>query len=186
MKLFIKNMACESCKLLVREELEKLNLKPLKVELGEAEIKGEVSPAKEEKFREAIRKAGLEIVASKEALLVDKIKQAIAEYIKDKKSIRYNLSDYLSKKLQYDYSYLSSYFSNMQATTIEQYTIALKIEKAKEMLVLEEVTLQDIAEKLNYSSVAHLSAQFKKVTGLNASHFKKLGIDRRKSIQQLG
>ena len=117
--------------------------------------------------------------------MVDQIKAIIAEYVDDNSNIKINLSDYLSKKLNYDYSYLSSYFSAMQANTIERFTINLKIEKVKEMLVLDDLTLTQIADKLNYSSVAHLSNQFKKVTGLPASHFKKLRNTRRKTIQDL-
>ncbi len=185
MKLYIRNMACESCKVLVKEELEKLGLHPLKVELGEAETKEKISEKKQEQFNAAIKKAGLELVETKEGVLIDQVKALIAEYISKGDQVKVNLSEYLSKKLNYDYSYLSSYFSAMQANTIEQYSIALKIEKVKEMLVLDDLTLSQIAEKLNYSSVAHLSSQFKKVTGLPASHFKKLRSVRRKTIQDL-
>lgn len=185
MKLYIKNMACESCKVLVKEELKNIGAQPIHVELGEAEIKGQLSEKKEKKFERAIKKAGLELVRDKEAVLCDKIKATIVEYIGDKSSKTINLSDYLSKKLKYDYAYLSTYFSAMQASTIEQYTIALKIEKVKEMLVLDGKTLKEMAEKLNYSSVSHLSNQFKKVTGLSTSHFKKLRSVRRKTIQDL-
>jgi len=178
-------MACESCKVLVKEELEKLGLHPLKVELGVAELKDQVPENKQEKFNTAIKKAGLELVKTKEGVLADQIKVLIAEYILNAEHIKINLSDFLSKKLHYDYGYISSYFSAMQVNTIEQYTIALKIERVKEMLVLEDLTLSQIADKLNYSSVAHLSAQFKKVTGLPASHFKKLKTIRRKTIQDL-
>jgi AraC-like DNA-binding protein len=185
MKLYIRNMACQSCKVLVKEELEKLGAHPVKVELGEAEVKEKLSEKQQKQFAGEIKKAGLELVKSKEGVLVDQIKAVIAEYINNNSHIKNNLSDYLSKKLNYDYSYLSSYFSAMQANTIEQFTISLKIEKAKEMLVLEDLTLTQIADKLNYSSVSHLSNQFKKVTGLAASHFKKLRSIRRKTIQDL-
>ena len=157
-------MACESCLLVVKTELENIGADPIKVELGEAEIKGKLPAKKISEFNSAIKKAGLEVVESKEAILVDQIKAAIAEYISNKKSIKVNLSDYLSKGLHYDYPYLSSYFSSLNASTIEQYTIALKIERAKEMLLLEDLTLSQIADRLNYSSVSHLSHQFKKVT----------------------
>lgn len=185
MKLYIKNMACESCKVLVTEELKNIGVHPIKVDLGEAEIKGELSEKKEKKFEQAIKKAGLELVHDKDAVLCDKIKNEISAYVGDKFSRTTNLSDYLAKKLKYDYAYLSAYFSAMQASTIEQYTIALKIEKVKEMLVLDGASLKEIAEKLNYSSVSHLSNQFKKVAGLSASHFKKLRSVRRKTMQDL-
>lgn len=185
MKLYIRNMACESCKILVKEELEKIGADPVKVELGEAEIIKKLSEKEQKQFGAAIKKAGLELVKTKEGVLTDQVKALVAEYIESGERIRINLSDYLSKKLHYDYAYLSSYFSAMQANTIEQYAIALKIEKVKEMMVLEDLTLTQIADRLNYSSVAHLSSQFKKVTSLPASHFKKLRSIRRKTIQDL-
>ena len=185
MKLYIRNMACESCKILVKDELEKLGANPVKVDLGEVEIKKKLSEKEQKEFSAAIKKAGLELVKTKEGVLTDQIKALIAEYINSGDRTRVNLSDYLSKKLHYDYAYLSSYFSAMHANTIEQYAIALKIEKVKEMLVLEDLTLTQLADKLGYSSVAHLSSQFKKVTGLPASHFKKLRSVRRKTIQDL-
>lgn len=185
MKLYIRNMACESCKILVKEELEKIGADPVKVELGEAETLKKLSEKEQKKFGAAIKKAGLELVKTKEGVLTDQVKALVAEYVNSSERIRVNLSDYLSKKLHYDYAYLSSYFSAMQANTIEQYSIALKIEKVKELLVLEDLTLTQIAHQLNYSSVAHLSTQFKKVTGLSASHFKKLRTIRRKTIQDL-
>jgi len=185
MKLYIRNMACESCKILVKEELQKMGLNPIKVELGEADIKEKISEKKQEQFGATIKKAGLELVKTKEGVLADNIKALIAEYIDNIGNIKINLSDYLSKKLHADYSYLSSYFSSMHANTIEQYTISLKIEKVKEMLVLEDLTLTEIADRLNYSSVAHISHQFKKVTGLPASHFKKLRNIRRRTLQDL-
>jgi len=185
MKLFIRNMACESCRVVVKEELENLGIQPVKVELGEVEIKQRVLKETLVKFNNAIQKAGLELVKTKEGILIDQVKSLIAEYIANKKRISVNLSDYLSRKLNYDYAYLSSYFSSINATTIEQYTIGLKIERAKEMILLDELTLSQISDKLDYSSVSHLSSQFKKVTGLPASHFKKLRNLRRKTIQEL-
>jgi len=185
MKLYIRNMACESCKVLVKESLEKAGVHPLKVELGEADIKGNIPAKKKQQFEAAIKKAGLELVENKEGIMIDQIKTVVADYITNSKNIKNNLSDYLSKKLHYDYVYLSNYFSAMQANTIEQFSIALKIEKAKEMLLLENLTLSQIADKLNYSSVSHLSSQFKKVTGLSASHFKKLKVIRRMTMQDL-
>ena len=178
-------MACESCKIVVQEELKKLGAEPLKVDLGEAELKKKLSEKQQKQFGAAIKKAGLELVKTKEGVLSDQIKTLIAEYVTSGERIKYNLSDYLSKKLNYDYAYLSSYFSAMQANTIEQYMIAFKIEKVKEMLVLEDLTLSQISDRLNYSSVAHLSSQFKKVAGLPASHFKKLRSIRRKTMQDL-
>lgn len=185
MKLYIRNMACESCCVVVADSLDKAGIQHTRVELGEADVKGNPSEKKLEKFASTIQKVGLELVDNKESVLVDKIKVAIRDYITNKKNIKTNLSDYLSKTLQYDYTYLSTYFSSLSATTIEQYSIALKIERAKEMLLLEGLSLSEIADRLNYSSVSHLSYQFKKITGLPASHFKKLKEKRRISIQAL-
>ncbi|HLY68377.1 MAG TPA: AraC family transcriptional regulator [Puia sp.] len=185
MKLYIRNMACESCKVVVRHALKQIGVEPVKVELGEAEIKGLISEKKKRAFDSAIKKAGLQLVESKSGVLIDEIKAIVAEYINNKKNIKVNLSDYLSKKLNYDYAYLSNYFSTMQASTIEQFSISLKIEKIKELLLLEDHTLTEIAKLLDYSSAAHLSAQFKKVVGLPASHFRKLKIIRRNTIQSL-
>lgn len=185
MKLYVRNMACESCKIVVKQEIEKMGLNPVKIELGEVEVKEKLSEKQQKQLSTSIKKAGLELIKSKDGILTDQIKACIIDYIDNINRIKNNLSDYLAEKLNYDYAYLSSYFSAMQATTIEQYTIALKIERIKEMLVLDDLTLTEISYKLNYSSVAHLSNQFKKVTGLPPSHFKKLKIIRRKTIQQL-
>ncbi len=184
-KLYIRNMACESCKVLVKEELLKMGKHPEKVELGEADVKERMSEKEKKQFSSAIRKAGLELAEDKEGVLIDKIKEAISEYVNNGAAIKSKLSNYISKRLHYKYEYLSSYFSAMQANTIEQFMINLKIEKAKEMLVIDGLTLTEIADKLNYSSVSHLSAQFKQVAGLPASHFKKLKTIRRKTIQSL-
>ena len=178
-------MACESCCVVVKTELENVGIKPVHVELGEADVKGRPPQKKITQFGTAIKKAGLELVMSKEGILVDKIKASVIDYVNNKRSIKSKLSEYLSKKLHYDYPYISNYFSSLSASTIEQYMISLKIEKAKEMLLLEDLTLSQIADKLDYSSVSHLSNQFKKVTGLPASHFKKLRSIRRKTIQDL-
>lgn len=179
-------MACESCKLVVKEALEKLHLHPQRVELGEAEIKGDLSPDKQKRLNDAIRKAGLELIENKEGILLEKIKKEIQKYAYTsggKPSI--NLSRHLAEKLNYSYSYIATFFSSMEAKTIEQYIISLKVERAKEMILFKEITLSEIADKLNYSSVGHLSAQFKKVTGLTPSHFKSLKEKKRIVLQQL-
>ena len=186
MKLYIRNMACESCKLVVKEALEKLHLQPQIVELGEAEIKGDLSSDKQKKLSEAIREAGLELIENKEGILLEKIKKEIQKYAYtggEKPSRK--LSLHLTEKLNYSYSYLASFFSSMEAKTVEQYVISLKVERAKEMILFKELTLSEIAHQLNYSSVAHLSAQFKKVTGLTPSHFKALKEKKRIVLQQL-
>lgn len=186
MKLYIKNMACQSCKIVVKEELEELGLTPQKVELGEAEVKESMSPKQVNEFNRAIGKAGLQVIQNKEGILLEKIKKEIHEYVfQSNGRLAVNFSRHLAKALHYSYSYLATLFSNAEAQTIEQYIIKLKIEKAKEMIVLEDYTFTEISHKLNYSSVAHLSAQFKKVTGLTPSHFKQLKENRRMIRQDL-
>ncbi|HTB51734.1 MAG TPA: helix-turn-helix domain-containing protein [Ferruginibacter sp.] len=179
MKVYIKNMACECCKAFVQDELEKLDLDVQSIDIGEATLQEKISKEKLDKFNSAIKRAGLELIESKEGLLLEKIKKAIIDYVdnsKEKPGI--NLSVFLNKELHLDYAYLSRFFSEIEATTIEQYLISLKIDKVKELLVLNDYTLTEIADRLYYSSVAHLSAQFKKMTGLTPSHFKKLRKER--------
>jgi len=189
MKLFIKNMACKSCKVLVKETLEDMGLHPRKVELGEIEVEEKLSPEQQKELNRSIRKAGLELIQSKEGQLLEKIKKEILEYAfhTDHTEGKYpkNFSRYLSQRLNYSYSYIAAFFSSMEATTIEQYIISLKIEKAKELILFHDLSLTEIAYKLNYSSVAHLSSQFKKVTGLTPSHFKALKRKRRTVLQEL-
>lgn len=185
MILYIRNMACKSCKILVEQELERLGLQPVRVELGIAEIKKSISSRQRLMLSNTIKKAGLELANNEEEVLVDKIKTNVAEYIDNSGRIKTNLSDHLSIKLNYDYAYLSARFSERQNSTIEQFMIQLKIEKVKELLTLYDMTLTQIAYKLNYSSVAHLSTQFKKVTGISATTFKTQKQNKRKTIQEL-
>jgi len=179
-------MACNSCKVLVKESLEEMGLHPRKVELGEVEVEEKLTPEQQTEFNRAIRKAGLELIQNKEGILLEKIKKEILEYAfhSDQKMPK-NFSRYLSQKLNYSYSYLAAFFSSMEATTIEQYIISLKIERAKEFLLFHDYTLTEIAYRLNYSSVSHLSSQFKKVTGLTPSHFKNLKKTRKIVLQDL-
>lgn len=179
-------MACQSCKIVVREELEKLGAHPQSVELGEAETKEKLTHEQQKKFSSGIRKAGLELIQNKEGILLEKIKKTILEHVyHSDENIPKNFSKFLSEKLGYSYAYLTSFFSALEASTIEKYVISLKIEKAKELILFHDYTLTEIAYKLNYSSVAHLSGQFKKVTGLTASHFKKLKQKRKTALQDL-
>ena len=163
------------CKRLVKAELEILDLRPMVVELGEVTIKENISREKHELLKMALSKSGLELMDDKKIVLFEKIKHAIIEmshYLDE--FHEKNLSDYLSKKLNRDYTCLAGLFSAVQGTTIENYVIAQKIERAKELLIHNELTVTDIAYKLNYSSVAHLSNQFKKVTGMTTSIFKSM------------
>lgn len=179
-------MACESCIVVVKNALEELNLIPVRVELGEIETKGDVTDNQKKKLNAIIKKVGLELIEKKQGVLIEKIRKIIIDYVyhSDQKSIA-NFSDLLSEKLSYNYTYLANFFSEIEATTIEQYIISLKIERIKELIILEEFSLSQIAHKLNYSSAAHLSSQFKKVTGLTPSHFKNLKEKRRITIQNI-
>ena len=186
MKIYVKNMACESCKVVVKEALEELNIQPVKVELGEIETKEKVSDADKVKLNKKIKKVGLELLEKKQGILVEKIRQVIVDYVynsDEKPNVKF--SALLSKELNHSYTYLANFFSEVEATTIEQYMIALKIERIKELIIFGEHTLSEIAYMLHYSSVAHLSAQFKKVTGLTPTHFKKLKEKRRIAIQNI-
>ena len=179
-------MACESCKVVVKNALEDLNLIPLKVELGEIETKGDITDGQKKKLNSMIKKAGLELLEKKQGVLIEKIRKIIIDYVYGS-SLKptQKFSVLLSAKLGHNYAYLANFFSEVEATTIEQYLISLKIERIKELIILEEFSLSQIADKLNYSSIAHLSNQFKKVTGLSPTHFKKLKEKRRITIQEL-
>ncbi len=175
MTLFIKNMVSIRCKMLVKAELETLDLHPLVVELGEVKIKENISGEKQQSLKTALYKSGLELMDDKKIILFEKIKNVIIEMIHYADELpQTNFSDYLSQKLNYNYIYLSNLFSEVKGITIEHYIIAHKIERAKELLIYDELTLTEIADKLHYSSVAHLSNQFKKVTGLTPSFFKSM------------
>jgi AraC-like DNA-binding protein len=186
MKLYIKNMVCIRCKMVVKYELEKLGLHFTRVELGEVELMEELSPEELRSLDDALKNAGLELMDDKKSILVEKIKAVIIELVHyQDEQIKINLSDYLSEKLNHNYSYLSNLFSEVKGTTIEKFYLAHKIEMVKELLVYDELTLSEIAWKLHYSSVAHLSNQFKKMTGLTPSHFKVLKNKRRQLLGDL-
>lgn len=174
------------CKMLVQSELEKLGLTCISVDLGTVEIKEEITQEKLETFNKNIRKSGLEMLDDQKNILVEEIKAVIAEMIcySDDAPI-VNDSDYISEKLHYDYDYLSNTFSEVKGMTIQQYIIQQKIEKVKERLIYDELTLTEIAHKLHYSSVAHLSNQFKKVTGLTPTYFKEFEEVRVNNLEDL-
>ena len=161
--------------MIVKSELENLGLHFKTVDLGEVTIEEELNAAQYKKLQSGLSKFGLELMEDKKSILIEKIKNIVVEMIHYSDELpATNFSDYLSEKLHYDYHYLSNLFSEVKGTTIEQYIIAHKIERVKELLVYEKLTLTEIAYKLHYSSVAHLSNQFKKVTGLTPSFFKKM------------
>jgi len=166
--------------MVVKSELKKIGLHYIAVELGEVEILEEISTEQIDRLRIALKRSGLELMDDKKSILVEKIKAVIVELVHyNEEQIKINLSDYLSEKLNYDYTYLANLFSEVKGTTIEQFYLAHKIEKVKELLVYNELNLTEIAWKLHYNSVAHLSNQFKKMTGLTPSHFKNLKHKRR-------
>lgn len=186
MKIYIKNMVSLRCILFVKSALDALNIKPVSVELGEVVTKKELSKEEKEMLNGRISKAGLELLESKQDIIVEKIKHVIIDYIynpDDQPPI--NFSDLLSEKLNYNYNYLSNLFLESESSTISQYIIKLKIERVKELILLGEHTLTEISHELNYSSVAHLSNQFKKVTGHSPSQFQELKEKKRLAIHEI-
>jgi AraC-like DNA-binding protein len=172
--------------MVVKSELEKQGINYTSVELGEVEITGKVSKDQFDRLGAALKLTGLELMDDKKLILVEKIKTIIIELIHyNDGQIKVNLSDFLSEKLNHNYTYLSNLFSEVKGITIEQYSLSHKIEKVKELLVYDELNLTEIAWKLNYSSVSHLSNQFKKMTGLTPSHFKNLKHKKRIFLENL-
>jgi len=186
MKLYIKYMVSTRCKMAVKEELKKLGLHFIVVELGEVEVMENLSPDQREALKAGLLDAGLELMDDKRAVLIEKIKTIIVEMVHySDEPIKVNFSDYLSDKLKHDYTYLANLFSEVQGSTIEHFIIDHKIERIKELIIYGELNITEIAWKMNYSSVAHLSNQFKKVTGLSPSHFKQLKVKRRNEIEDI-
>jgi len=172
--------------MVVKSELERQGIYFTSVELGEVEITGKVSKDQLDSLGAALKLTGLELMDDKKLILIEKIKTIIIELIHNSEGqLKINLSDFLSEKLNHNYTYLSNLFSEVKGTTIEQYTKSHKIEKVKELLVYDEHSLTEIAWKLNYSSVSHLSNQFKRMTGLTTSHFKNLKLKKRISLENL-
>ena len=186
MKLYIKYMVSNRCKMAVKEELKKLGLHFIVVDLGEVEIMETITPEQRESLKASLYDSGLELMDDKRAVLIEKIKNTIIEMIHHSdEMIKTNFSDYLSEKLNHDYTYLANLFSEVQGTTIEHFIINHKIERIKELIIYDELNITEIAWKMNYSSVAHLSNQFKKVTGLSPSHFKQLKDKRRSQLEDI-
>jgi AraC-like DNA-binding protein len=187
LKLFIKYMVSTRCKIVVKEELRKLGLHFIVVDLGEVEIMEELDQTQRNELKCNLLSSGLELMDDKRAVLIEKIKNVIIEMVHhEEEVIKVNFSNHLSEKLNHDYTYMANLFSEVQGTTIEQFIICHKIERIKELMIYGELNITEIAWKMNYSSVAHLSNQFKKVTGLSPSHFKKLKDQRRMPIEDIG
>jgi AraC-like DNA-binding protein len=175
------------CKMAVKEVFRKLGLHFIVVDLGEVEIMENLSPDMELALKKELLDIGLELMDDKRAVLIQKIKTIITELIHFEDELpKENFSHYLSKKLNYNYSYLANLFSEVQGTTIEQFIIEHKIERIKELIIYDELNITEIAWKMNYSSIAHLSNQFKKYTGLSPSHFKQLKDKKRKPLEDIG
>ncbi|MEO8085745.1 MAG: helix-turn-helix domain-containing protein [Bacteroidota bacterium] len=186
MKLYIKNMVSTRCKMVVKEELQNLQLNSITIELGEVEIKEDISVKKYDQLKKALLKTGLELMDDQKAVLIEKIKTIIIERIHySDELLNINFSDFLSQKLGYNYNHISNLFSETKGITIEHFIIAHKIERVKELLVYDELTLSEIADMMHYSSVSHLSRQFKKVTGLTPTFFKTMKYKRLNALENL-
>lgn len=172
--------------MVVKNELENIGFRPVNLTLGEVELNRELISDEKDTINKHLQSFGFELIDDKKSRLIGQIKSSIIELVHHQNSeLKSNLSDFLVSKLHHDYTYLSNLFSDVEGTTIEKYFIAQKIEKVKELLVYDELSLSEIASQLNYSSVAHLSNQFKKVTGLTPSHFKNINVDKRKPLDEV-
>jgi YesN/AraC family two-component response regulator len=186
MLYFIKNMVCNRCIMVVRNVFEGLGYAPVNIVLGEVETNRPVSDSDIPKLKEALTTYGFELIDDAKSRIIERIKNAIVQLIHHSENApKVNYSQYIESQLHKDYSYLSSLFSEIEGTTIEKYIINQKIEKVKELLVYDELTLSEIADKLGYSNVAYLSGQFKKVTGLTPSHFKQIKESKRKPLDEV-
>lgn len=184
--LFIKNMVCNRCIMVVQNELDKLGIDVKNIKLGEVTIAEKLSAEEKENLKKALVPLGFEVIDEKKSRIIEKIKNIIIDLVHHQDNgLTTNLSDILRSQLHHDYNYLSNLFSEVEGITIEKYFIAQKIEKVKELLVYDELSLSEIAFRLNYSSVAYLSNQFKKVTGLTPGHFRQIGKDRRKPLDKV-
>ncbi len=186
LKLFIKYMVSNRCKMAVKEELKKLSLHFIVVDLGEVEIMEDINEEQRGLLKKALLVSGLELMEDKKAVLIEKIKNIIIQMVHHSgEELKINFSEYLSKQLELDYTYLSNLFSLVQGTTIEHFIILHKVERIKELIIYDEMNISEIAWEMNYSSVAHLSNQFKKITGLSPSHFRLLKNKRRLPIEEI-
>jgi len=179
-------MVSTRCKLLVKSELDNLELGYKTVDLGEVELEENISDQKREGLKQALLRSGLVLMEDKKSILVEKIKTVIIEMVHYSDELpKVNYSVYISQKLNLNYTYMANLFAEVKGTTIEQFIIIHKIERVKELIIYDELTLTEIAELMQYSSVAHLSKQFKRITGLTPSHFKQLKNKRRNPLEDL-
>jgi AraC-like DNA-binding protein len=186
MKLYIKYMVSNRCKMLVKEELKALGLHFV-VDLGVADIMEDITTEQREHIRKVLLLSGLELMDDKKAVLIEKIKNIIIEMVHyEEETPKMNFSDYLAEKLNYDYTYLSNLFSDNQGITIEKFIITHKIERVKELIIYGELSLKEIAWNMHYCSVSHLSNQFKMITGFSPTYYKNLKNKRRSPIEAIG
>ena len=187
MKLYIKYMVSLRCKMKVKEDLIKLGIPYRSIDLGVVESMNDLTHEQFEQLKESLKRAGLELMEDKKSILVEQIKNVIIEMIhySNDELPKVKYSDYISEKLGYDYTYLSNLFSEVKGITLQQFIIINRIERVKEMLIYDELNLTEISYKLHFSSVAHLSNQFRKVTGLTPSFFKKLKLKRSDNLENM-
>lgn len=186
MKLYIKYMVSHRCRIMVKQELKKLGIRYVVVDLGEVEIMGDITVQQREQLNINLLKSGLELLEDKRSILVEKIKNVIIEMIHYSDVLpKVNYSEFISEKLGYDYTYLANVFSEVKGITIQQFIIINKIELVKELLLYNDYTVTEIAYRLHYSSVAHLSNQFKKITGLTPSFYKGIANKRRSNLENM-
>ena len=186
MNVYVKYMVSLRCKMMVRSELVKLGFQVISLELGVIEVAGDVSPEQHELLRVNLKRSGLELLDNKRSILVESIKVVIIEMIHySDEAPKMNYSDYISEKMGYDYTYLANVFSEVKGITIQQFIILNKVERVKELILYDELSISEIAFKLHYSSAAHLSNQFKKVTGLTPAFYRGIAKKRRKNLEDL-
>ncbi|WP_298117454.1 AraC family transcriptional regulator [Flavobacterium sp.] len=186
MKLHIKNMVCSRCKMAVKSVFESMEINPISVELGEVELKNDIQESQKNELLKNLRAFGFDLIDDRKSKTIDKIKTLIIDLVQNKNNdLKTTLSEFLFQELHQDYNTLSNLFSEVENTTIEKYFINQKIEKVKELIMYDELSLSQIAYSLNYSSVSHLSNQFKKVTGFSPTYFKNLKTIKRKQIEDI-
>jgi AraC-like DNA-binding protein len=185
-KLYIKYMVSLRCRIIVKEVLTRLGINYVVIDLGMVEVLEDISEAQRLQLQQDLQRYGLELLEDKRSILIEQIKNIIIEMIHYSEEMPHvNYSDYISEKMGYDYTYLSNIFSEVKGITIQQFIILHKIEKIKELLLYDELSLTEISYRLHYSSVAHLSNQFKKITGLTPSYYRSLGEMRRRPLENL-
>ena len=186
MKLYIKYMVSLRCKMFVKQALLNLGVHPVDIDLGVVEVLQDITPDQRQQLKTTLLKAGLELLDDQKSILVDKIKNVIIEMVHYSDALpKVNYSDYISEKLYYDYTYLANIFSEVKGITIQQFIIIHKIERVKELLLYDELNITEISYKLDYSSAAHLSNQFKKITGLTPSFYKQLKNKRKQNLEDI-